>query len=334
MKSTTKFRLSETQIAKLVEVNFKDGGQLRSIQELKGGMFNAAYLIERTVGLEPFVLKVSSPPEFVLLSYEHHLMQTEVEVYHKISAETSIPAPRVICSDFSRSLIPSDYFFMSALKGQSMHSLRKRLSQTQKENIKSRLGDYFAQLHQIRGNYFGYFTDKPECQFSSWKEAYRHMLKSILADGERLKVKLPYERIERVVSKQEHLLEAVTSPSLISFDLWPGNIMLVPNGNDYEIEAIIDFERSFWGDPYADFPPAFLLFKDVREEQGFWKSYTGRLNDNKVLDSEDLRRIELYKLYIFLIMSVETYRYGFIYGKLQYYYSQKVVNDCLKSLEL
>lgn len=260
--------MSETQIAKLVEVNFKDGGQLRSIQELKGGMFNAAYLIERTVGLEPFVLKVSSPPEFVLLSYEHHLMQTEVEVYHKISAETSIPAPRVICSDFSRSLIPSDYFFMSALKGQSMHSLRKRLSQTQKENIKSRLGDYFAQLHQIRGNYFGYFTDKPECQFSSWKEAYRHMLKSILADGERLKVKLPYERIERVVSKQEHLLEAVTSPSLISFDLWPGNIMLVPNGNDYEIEAIIDFERSFWGTRTLIFRPHFFCSKMLERNRG------------------------------------------------------------------
>jgi aminoglycoside phosphotransferase (APT) family kinase protein len=334
MKSTTKFRLSETQIAKLVEMNFKDEGKLSSIHELKGGMFNAAYLIQRTGGLESLVLKVSSPPETELLSYEHHLMQTEVEVYHKISAETSIPAPKVICSDFSRSLIPSDYFFMSALKGQSMHSLRRKLNQTQKENIKSKLGDYFAQLHQIKGNYFGYFTDKPELQFPTWKEAFRHMLKTILADGERLKVKLPYERIERIVSKQEYLLEAVTSPSLVSFDLWPGNIMLVQNGSDYEIEAIIDFERSFWGDPYADFPPAFILFKDVREEQGFWKSYTRRLKDNKVLGSEDLRRIELYKLYIFLIMSVETYRYGFIYGKLQYLYSQNVVNNCLKSLEL
>lgn len=334
MKSTTKFRLSETQIAKLVEMNFKDEGKLSSIHELKGGMFNAAYLIQRTGGPEPLVLKVSSPPETQLLSYEHHLMQTEVEVYHKISAETTIPAPRVICSDFSRSLIPSDYFFMTALKGQSMHSLRRKLNQTQKENIKSKLGDYFAQLHQIRGNYFGYFTDKPELQFPTWKEAFRHMLKTILADGERLKVKLPYERIERVVSKHEHLLDSVISPSLVSFDIWPGNIMMVPNGSDYEIEAIIDFERSFWGDPYADFPPAFLLFKDIREEPGFWKSYTGRLNDNKVLGSEDLRRIELYRLYIFLIMSVETYRYGFIYGKLQYLYSQQVVNSCLRSLEL
>ncbi|WP_405113224.1 hypothetical protein MHH28_06580 [Paenibacillus sp. FSL K6-1217] len=48
MKSKTKFRLSETQIAKLVEVNFGDEGKLSSIHELKGGMFNAAYLIQRT----------------------------------------------------------------------------------------------------------------------------------------------------------------------------------------------------------------------------------------------------------------------------------------------
>lgn len=333
MKSKTKYKLSETKIVELVKMNFGEDVNVERIRELKGGMFNAAYYIERTKDWDPLVLKVSSPPNSELLTYEHQLMNTEVDVYRRLSVETTIPVPQVLCSDFSKNLIESDYFFMSALKGQSMHRLRRKLRPEHVKYIKGKIGDYFAQLHGIKGDYFGYFTENSDHQFLTWKEAFHHMLRLIVNDGIRLNVKLPYDRIERVMNKQGVLLDAITSPRLVSFDLWPGNIMLIPKGSGYEVEGLIDFERSFWGDPHADFPPAFLLFKDVRDEPELWSSYVARRKDNKVLTPEDLKRIELYRLYIFLIMSVETYRYGFLYGKLQYRYAMQMVNTCLKRLE-
>ncbi len=47
MKSKTKNLLAKEQITKLVKVNFGDSCEIGKITELKGGMFNSAYLIKR-----------------------------------------------------------------------------------------------------------------------------------------------------------------------------------------------------------------------------------------------------------------------------------------------
>lgn len=333
MKSKTKHALSDEQIKKLVHKQFGKNQAIDSIEELKGGMFNSAYLIKLAGGDQDVVLKVSVPPDAPVLSYEVNLMRTEVSVYQRLAQETSIPLPDMLGYDFSRELIPSDYFFMSALKGQTMKKIQKKLTNDQLARLKQELGDYFAQIHQIKGAYFGYFTDEPKKQFASWKQAFQHMLQMILQDGRRLNVKLPYERIEAALNQWGHLLDAVKVPSLVDYDLWPGNIFLRQEGNDYRVEAIVDFERAFWGDPYADFPASITLFKDIREEREFWQAYTSRRGDVTTITNEDYKRILLYKLYIFLIMAVETYRYGWLYGKLQLMYSKKVIAECLKELE-
>ncbi|NQX47996.1 aminoglycoside phosphotransferase family protein [Paenibacillus tritici] len=334
MRSRTKHRLTRLEIVKLAANQFGDNTTVGVIKELKGGMFNSAYLLELPGLKQEVVLKVSVHPDASLLAYEKNLMRTEVEVYQHIASTTSIPIPDIMGYDFTRRLIPSDYFFMSALKGQTMHSLRKKLNTALLDKIKVELGGYISQLHQIQGSYFGYFSEDDKLQFRTWKEAYWHMMQMILQDGKRLNVKLPYNRIETIIKQKEHLLEAIKVPSLVSFDLWPGNIFVIEDNDDYKIEAIIDFERSFWGDPYADFPPAFMLFKDVRNEKQFWHAYSRSFNKALEITREDYLRMQLYKLYIFLIMSIETYRYGKVYGKLQYIYSRSTVMKCLSELEV
>ncbi|MNO14177.1 Phosphotransferase enzyme family protein [compost metagenome] len=333
MNSKTKYLLTHEEILNLVRKQFGQETSVGVIRELKGGMFNAAYLIELPDENQDAVLKVSVHPQARVLTYEQNLMRTEIEVYRRLAATGTVPVPRILGYDFTRCLIPSDYFFMSALKGQSMHSLRKKLQPVHLDKIKTELGHYFAHLHQIQGEYFGYFTGDAQLQFTTWKEAYLYMVHMIVEDGRRMGVKLPYNRIEMVLGQKEYLLEAVKNPSLVSFDLWPGNIFLLENGGNYEIEAIIDFERSFWGDPYADFPPAFLLFKDVRKEKLFWETYSSNSKDRKIISHEDHLRMQMYKIYIFLIMAIETYRYGKIYGKLQFLYSKSTIIKCLKELE-
>ncbi|KWX70270.1 hypothetical protein AMQ84_29810 [Paenibacillus riograndensis] len=88
-----------------------------------------------------------------------------------------------LCSDFSKNLIQSDYFFMSALKGQSMYSLRRKLKPEHVKELKGKINDYLAQLHGIKGDYFGYFTENPDHQFLTWKEGFHHMLHLIVNGG-------------------------------------------------------------------------------------------------------------------------------------------------------
>lgn len=57
---------------------------------------------------------------------------------------------------------------------------------------------------------------------------------------------------------------------------------------------------------------------------------TGRKTN---LSESEKVRFMLYKMYIHLIMAVETYRYGFLYACFQKSYAKSVVSKCIKELE-
>ncbi len=126
MKSMTKNLLTEEQIRNLVKVNFGDNCSVGNITELKGGMFNSAYLIERPGEKDSIVLKVSLKPGTKTLTYEKDPMPTEVAVFQLVEEKTTIPTPRVLDYDFSKKHIPSNYFFMTVLEGTAMHKVQKK----------------------------------------------------------------------------------------------------------------------------------------------------------------------------------------------------------------
>lgn len=333
MKSKTKNILSEDQISRLVKVNFGEKTVMGDIEELKGGAFNSAYSIERVNEKDKIVLKVSVAPDTTVLSYEKDIMKREVEVYRLIKKHTNIPIPEILCHDFSKKHIDSDYFFMTYVEGVTMNSIQKKISSENLDRIKEVLGGYFAQLHQIKGLYFGYMTDDVSCQFDSWKEAYLHMVQMILDDGKLHGVRLPYDRINKVLSEKSKYLDIIQEPCLVDFDLWSGNIFLKKRVNEYSVEAIVDLERAFWGDPYADFQAAVMLLDDIRNEPVLWRSYNNLLKDNKDISKDDVVRMTMYKMYLYIIMTVETYRYGTIYGMIQKLYSKSILKKCLTELE-
>lgn len=333
MKSNTKNLLTEDQITNLVKVNFGDSFKVGNITELKGGMFNSAYLIERQDQKDEMVLKVSLQPGTKTLTYEKDPMPTEVAVYKMVEEKTTIPTPHVITYDFSKKQIPSNYFFMTALKGVTLQKTMKKISKENMDELKVELAGYFAQLHQLKGNYYGYFTEDKKYQFKTWKDAFGYMMGNILKDGKVHGIKLPYDRIEKVLQDKLKYLDVIKEPSLIDYDLWPGNVFVIQKGNNYVIEGIIDFERAYWGDPLADFPPAFIIMNELQIDENFWHTYKEKSNFGRELTKEDEIRLAFYSLYIFLIMMVETFRYNFIYGKLQSAYAKKNVLKYLELLE-
>lgn len=325
--------LSIDQIEKLVKVNFGDNCRVGTITELKGGMFNSAYLIERLSEKDKIVLKVSQKPETKTLTYEKDIMQTEVEVYKLIEEKTTIPTPRILAYDFSKKHIPSNYFFMTSLVGTPMNKVLKKISKDNLVEIKIELAGYLAQLHKVSGNYFGYFIQLEECKYKTWKEAFASMLLMILKDGKDNGIKLPYDRYDKVLSENSKYLEDITVSSLVDYDLWAGNVFVKEQGDNYRIEGIVDFERVFWGDPMAEFAGSFMLLDHIYEEKEVWQVYTQEASRNKELSMEDEIRSTLYQLYLYTIMAVETFRYDFIYGKVQKAYSLGKIKKCLCKLE-
>ncbi|MDC7126674.1 MAG: aminoglycoside phosphotransferase family protein [Spirochaetales bacterium] len=333
MKSITKNQLTDQQIISLVKNAFGDDCKIGEITELKGGAFNSAYSIERLSENDKVVLKISTSPDTPVLSYEKDLMRREIFTCKHISKNTSLPVPEILYHDISREKISSDYFFMSCLEGFPMQDVKKKIPADNLVKLKEEMAGYFAQIHKIKGTTFGYMNGDGTALYANWKEAFSHMFKMILDDGRRLNRNLPYDRIEKALEEHSSILSGVTEPSLVDFDLWAGNIFLKETGGEYKITGIVDFERAFWGDPLADFPSAVMLLKDLDKEEDFWTAYTKAAERATERSKEEEARIVMYRMYLFTIMAVETYRYGKLYALLQKTFSVSVIKKCLKKLE-
>ena len=331
MKSRTKNRLSEEKIRELVRIHFGRECETGEITELTGGMFNAIYRIERKNEKDAVILKVGVIPDTTLLTYERDIMPVEVECYRMIREQTTVPVPEVLAYDFSKRYIESNYFFMTELKGEPFSKVMKKMGQENADRIREELAGYLYQIHGVKGKYFGYFTKDERRQYSTWKAAFFHMFRQILADSREHRVKLPYARIMAALQRHDGSLEDVREPSLVEYDCHEGNIFVKKTGNSYTIEGILDFERAFWGDPIADFPTAFVFTDDIRKETAFLNAYL-RVSGRNAYTETDAVKYQLYRMYILTIMAAETFRYGFLYGKLQGMWAKWQLRKCLRIL--
>ena len=333
MKSITKNHLSDEKIRELVKLHFGADCETGEIRELTGGFFNAVYLVERKKQRDKIVLKVGVIPGTPLLTYEQDIMPTEVAAMELIREQTTVPVPKILAYDFSKQHIRSNYFFMTAMEGQTLSSISRKLDQEQTDRLRRELAGYLAQIHTIRGPYFGYFSEDENRQYKTWKEAFYAMFEMVLTDAKKLGRKLPYERIRRVLRENGDVLETQKVPALVNYDCHEGNIFVKQEADGYHIEGIVDLERAYWGDPIADFPAAFVMGDDIRKEKAFLEEYLEQSAEIKAYTETELRRYLLYRMYLMTIMAAETFRFGFLYAHLQGGLAKHGVMKCLKELE-
>ena len=137
MKSRTKHLLTHDQIRELVRLHFGEDCRVEHITELKGGMFNAIYRMERVTEGDAIVLKVGVAPGTPLLTYERDVMSTEVACFRMVSRQTTVPVPDILAYDFSKTHISSSYFFMTAMEGVALSSVSKKMTPENLDRIKA-----------------------------------------------------------------------------------------------------------------------------------------------------------------------------------------------------
>ncbi len=329
MKSITKTHLTKETIKCLCVQCFGEAVNIHEITELNEGMFNSAYKISYDDQKET-MLKISVSPDTKVLTYEKDMMRTELYVYDLL-ADSKIPAPNVIYRDLSREIIPNDYFFMTVLKGKTLQSLQKKLTKDEIIGIEEQLVEYMAIMHQHKGSYFGYMTRDVNKQFKTWDQAVKHMFDMILKDAKAQHMKLPYESITRVIDKHQSLLKEIKEPRLIDFDMWAGNIFISNINHLYKITGIVDFERSFYGDPMAEFAGHNFFITDIRQKKHMLDCY--HQHTNHVFSDHDFTRYQIYRLYLMVIMYTETYRYKKMHRFIQKVLSKMMIKRCISVLE-
>lgn len=299
MDSRTKRQLSPELLEALVADAL--GAGVASAEELTDGFANAVWRIGLDDG-GAVVLKVAPPPELEQLTYERDLLRTEAMVY-RLAGPAGLPLAELLHSSFDDPVIGGDYLILSALDGTPWN--RASLPEPDDRALRFELGRHLARLHSIAGEgRFGY--PRGRLNGPTWRDAFLAMTGAVLDDAVRYGVSLPTPLVEiaKLIHANAGALDAVTRPALVHFDVWPGNVFLSLAGGTPAIQAIIDHERAFWGDPLADFTTP-TVFGDLRPDDPIVLGYRDGGGD-LLLDDGARVRDALYRAYLYLVLLVEN----------------------------
>lgn len=294
MKNALKRTLNHKELNQLISQVFGANLEISEVVELKDGWFNAAYDLTLNNGLRT-VLKLAPLNGEGVMRYERNVMQTEVEVLKLLWQVDGIPVPEVYFAGEDPQ--GGECFLMEFMYGTPLDKVRVQLSEVEIQAVRHELGTISQRLNEIKGEQFGYFA-AGGVRGASWHEVFENMILNLLLDARDKEIALPAaeDEIRSAIALRRTSLEEVTVPKLVHWDLWDGNVF-VDKG---QVTGLIDCERALWGDPLMEF-----YFRELAgNQEAFLRGY-GKTR----FSLAEQERLELYDLYLALIMHIEcTYR--------------------------
>ncbi|MFI1356229.1 phosphotransferase family protein [Streptomyces sp. NPDC020898] len=267
---------------------------LAGCRPLTGGTYNVVEEL-RLVDGSRYVLKVPPPDTVPGLRYEGRLLVSEAEFYRH-AGTVGVPAPSVV-------VVGDGHLLMTACPGDPWDD---SVTGAERALLRGELGGLVARLHQVTGPGFGYPSGALGPLAPDWRTAFSAMLDAVLDDALRYEAWLPVpaDEVARTARAAYDVLDEVTVPRLVHFDLWDGNILVDRSTRTPRIGGLIDGERMLWGDPVADFVSLALL-GDIRGDDAFLTGYQ-KAGGQAEFDEAAGRRLALYRVYLYLIMLAET----------------------------
>lgn len=117
---------------------------------------------------------------------------------------------------------------MEKIIGQPYNEIKEELSPQQRSCIEEELGRYSRIINEIQGDHFGLFNVSSKIKGTSWRETFQNLIGNLLDDARRLdaKMPIPLETIEAEINSRIHVMDVVTEPRLVHWDLWDGNVFV------------------------------------------------------------------------------------------------------------
>jgi aminoglycoside phosphotransferase (APT) family kinase protein len=288
--SITKNKQDEATLNHIINVLLPDRKPVEWM-ELTEGFFNVAYSVRFEDG-EEMIIKIAPDEKMDVMTHEINIMFSEVDCLRLVKQQGGIPVPEVVMADFGRTIIPSDYFIMRKLPGVSFYSEQEYLSQDVKDRINHEVGVLTRKINEITGTRFGYYGQEDK-HGSSWYMVFCSILKDAINDAVRKSIVLPFDEKEifKLLENDQFIFEEVTTPRLIHWDIWAGNVFV----KDEQITGLIDFERCLWGDIYLE-----VGFRSCFWDAAFLEGY-----GIKEFSPSQLQRIFWYDVYLFVISCLE-----------------------------
>ena len=273
-------------------------GKILNYSELAGGTFNTVFKVSTENG--KYVIKIAPNKNTDVLTYEKDLIKTEVSMYKLLQNMKHVHFPKIYGYNYEDDF-EYKYLIMEFVDGDMLCNLK--LGKDEYNQVMFDLGVAMAEIHSITNeSSFGYIQNgfKP-----TMKEAYHSMIDAIINDGLKKTKHIPYHKeILAIISKCDHVFDSITESSLVHFDLWAGNIII----KDRKLYALIDCERAMYGDAIGDFISLDYAAPFYANKNKYLINGYNSIADKKLsFDQAEMTRFYLMKIYLGLVVYVETY---------------------------
>jgi aminoglycoside phosphotransferase (APT) family kinase protein len=263
--------LTTDQIMAMCQRGFGNNLHIESIQELSGGTFNTTYLV--TFADQPKVILRVSPHQTADTPWDETLLMRREHAIQPFFAPVAMLMPKTLLVDFTHQLIDRDYMFQTFIEGERWDDVMDELTSAENNILWEQFGHILKQIHNVHGKTFG--LPQPDFQFARWSHTVIDHLKHTLQFAKDNQIEVPdLAPILDVVRAHPQWLDEIQIPRLLHGDLWLFNLLIKRGENGPSIVGILDADRSWWGDPMADWT-MFILAHAEREEghAHFWQAY-------------------------------------------------------------
>jgi fructosamine-3-kinase len=213
---------------------------IKKAYTLTGGCLNRVIGIDLDQNVPSVVLKATPQEkddgffhEFIVLSYFNNY--------------TNMPVATPLYFDDSGRYLPGTFFVMKKVQGVVMHQLL--LHRYNISKVMAKLSHIVVELHQIKYDRFGAVEESSANLFKDWQDfwlpRFDQAIKKVTAGGHVSPQIL--QRINDVRPYLSKLLQVGTQSTLTHYDIWSGNIMLLPDDSDLKISGFLDVQ-GFWAD--------------------------------------------------------------------------------------
>ncbi|MGA5442224.1 phosphotransferase family protein [Streptomyces griseoincarnatus] len=239
-----------------------------SAVELGMGMYNSTYKVELAGQDSPVILRVAPEPGSQFRS-EQQLMRNEYASVPWLAVIAPL-MPRVIVADWSHEVIGRDWMIQTYLDGVPAPDHLGTYPRTAWPTFFRQMGAITRSVHDVRGPCFGPVFG-PE--YETWGEAVIASLEEIAADLDSVGLdSSDVRKVAAVAGRDRAVLDEVTEARLLSGDLWTVNALMDPAASEPTITGVLDFDRTWFGDPAADWTIRMARAKED-ERTAFWESY-------------------------------------------------------------
>lgn len=242
--------------------------RLPSAVELRGGSYNTTYRLELSDGTRA-VLRVAPAIDEQRPS-ERHLMRNEYASVPFLRPVADL-MPTTLVADFTHRVIERDYVIQSYLEGVAAANVLGSWSDSEQAQLWREIGQTLAAIHAIKSDHFGRVMAPTA---SRWSDCLVTGFELIARGCDELEIDGSDLRdVADLAAASSEVLDSVRTASLLHGDLIPANVMVDPDEPGRGVIGIFDCDRTWWGDPPADWTFVFVERLPPRLQESFWEGY-------------------------------------------------------------